>query len=146
VRAVLSVSDPVERASADGRRVKPGHVGTVYQALSGRHLGRATPRSCWLDAEGLVVSERALSKLRTGDRGATYAYQDLLRRGAPPMRPGEEGAAYVRRALEEGPFRAFRHPGAFAYAWPIGDRGERRRYAPEVLPYPKAVDAIVRST
>ena len=32
VKAVVSYSDPVPRAAADGRLVMPGHVGTIYQA------------------------------------------------------------------------------------------------------------------
>lgn len=147
VRALLSFSDPVQRLAADGRLVMPGHVGTIYQAHNGRHLGRTTPRSMWLDREGQVVSERALSKLRTDDRGAAYAYQVLLAAGAPARQRGEGGRAYVNRALREGPFRRLRHPGNLAYAWPIGARAERRRFDVALggQPYPKAVDAIVRA-
>ncbi len=142
VRAVVSFSDPVQRASTDGRLVMPGHVGTIYQAHNAAHLGRTSPRSCWLDREGRIVSERALSKLRTDDRGAAYAYEALLAAGAPARVLGEAGPAYVARALQEGPFRRLRHAGNLAYAWKVGKAaavpGER-------LPYPKADDCIVKA-
>lgn len=146
VRGVLSFADPAQRLAANGRVITPGHVGTIYQALNGRHLGRSTPRSLWLDREGQVVSERAMAKLRTDDRGAAYAYQVLRAAGAPERLPLEAGADYVRRALRSGPFRLIRHPGNLAYTWAVGDRRVRRAYdqvAMPRLPFPKA-DALVR--
>jgi hypothetical protein len=145
VRAVLSFADPVQRAGLDGRVITPGHVGTIYQASNGRHLGRSTPRSMWLDRAGQVVSERALSKLRTDDRGAAYAYQVLRAAGAPERLPLETGPAYVTRALRSGPFRPFRHPGSLAYTWALGGSRARRAYdrvAPPARPYPKAQFAV----
>jgi len=147
VRGVLSFADPAQRVAADGAVITPGHVGTIYQALNGRHLGRSRRRTLWLDAQGQVVSERALAKLRTGDRGAAYAYERLRTAGAPARLPLEDGRTYVKRALRAGPFRTLRHPGCLAYTWPLGDRRERKayqRHAPPALPFPKAATAIVR--
>lgn len=146
VQGVLSFADPAQRMAADGRVITPGHVGTIYQALNGRHLGRSTPRTLWLDREGQVVSERAMAKLRTDDRGAAYAYQVLLAAGAPAREPFEDGPAYLARALRSGPFRRIRHPGNLAYTWAVGDRRVRRAYdqvALPRLPFPKA-DQVVR--
>lgn len=143
LRALVSYSDPVPRRGADGNLILPGHVGTVYQALNARCAGRSSARTLWLDRDGQVVSERSLSKLRNGERGAGYAYRRLRAAGAPSLRPGEAGDAYVRRALAEGPFRRVRHPGNHVYLFAVGDRRHRRRvmegFAPPA-PYPEAVD------
>ncbi len=139
VRGVVSFSDPMQRKTEAGHLVMPGHVGTVYQALNGRHVGRTRPRWLHLDRAGRVVSDRALSKIRNDERGAAYAYRDLLASGAPLRQPFEEGAAYVARALAEGPFRRVRHPGNFAYTWPLGETTA----APlKALPFPKVATDI----
>src|SRR5262249_3474031 len=39
ILGVVSFSDPMPRARVDGPVVMPGHVGTVYQALSAAYLG-----------------------------------------------------------------------------------------------------------
>lgn len=69
VRAVLAYSDPVRRETSDGQTVMPGHVGTIYQAHNGRYVGRAGSRTLLLDADGRVVSERTISKIRLQERG-----------------------------------------------------------------------------
>lgn len=136
VRAVLSFSDPVPRSTTSGRKVLRGHVGTVYQALGGRYLGRSNPATLYLDREARVVSQRALSKIRVGDVGRDYAERQLVAAGAPVRNRGEDGRAYVRRVLAEGPFRKIRHPGNHAYAWPITS-GVMLGAA---LPYPKQIE------
>jgi hypothetical protein len=130
VQAVLSYSDPVPRISLAGAVVKPGHVGTVYQALNAAYRGRSSARTMLLAADGRAVSHRALSKLRADDRGAGYAYAQLRELGAPARNPLESGAAYVARAIAG--FRTQRHPGNHVYAW----RLDGRRPAGG-LPYPK---------
>lgn len=139
VRAVLAYSDPVPRTALDGAQVLPGHVGTIYQAHNGRYVGRSSARTLWLDAAGRVVSSRSLSKIRLGERGAGPAVDALVAAGAPRPRLDEEPAAWVRRALAEGPFRRMPHPGNHAYVWPVG---QRARATMRVLPpvvgfYPK---------
>lgn len=136
VRAVLSYSDPTPRSTADGHVVKPGHIGVIYQAFNGRYVGRSSPRTLHMDAAGRIVSGRALSKLRNGERGEAYAERELVAMGAPARMPGEAGVEYVRRALAEGPFRAVRHPGNHVYAWPLDREAERTAVPPQ--PYPRA--------
>jgi hypothetical protein len=138
VRGIVSYSDPVARVAADGTRVKPGHVGIVYQALNAAYRGRSTPRTQLLARDGRIVSQRALSKLRSEDRGEAYAYAQLRDMGAPERQPFESGADYVRRALSEGGFRAARHPGNHAYTWRL-DRPNR----PTSLPYPKPDNLLI---
>jgi hypothetical protein len=146
VKAVLSFSDPVQRATSTGTLVTPGHVGVVYQALGARHVGRSGARTLIIDPAGRVVSERALTKLRNEDRGARYAYAQLLQAGAPRRRPNEPGHAYVTRALTQGPFRRLRHPGSLAYLWttPNAPAGTAMGFA-DPLPYPKAFNTVVRA-
>lgn len=131
VRAVLSYSDPLPRTAADGRLVKPGHLGTIYRAFNGRHVGRSSRRVLLLDRDGRAVSGRSLSKIRRGERGAEAAIRSLVAAGAPPRRPHEDGAAYVTRALADGSFRRMPHPGNLAYVWAF-DAGARATLPPPV--------------
>jgi hypothetical protein len=120
VRALLSYADPIPRISMDGTLVKRGHLGGIYRSHNARSMGRSSPRTLILAPDGRVISDRALSKLRTGDQGAAYAYRQLQELGAPPRNPMEDDAAYVRRAIAQGPFRKMRHPGNLAFGWDIG--------------------------
>ena len=140
VRALLSFSDPVRRTATDGRVVLPGHVGTIYQAHNGRYVGRSKSKTLHVAGDGRVVSARSISKIRNEERGAAYAYRQLVDMGAPARRVGEDPGEYVRRALLEGPFRRVRHPGNHAYLWPIGDARIARAFPP-ALPYPKLAEA-----
>lgn len=133
VDAVVSYSDPVERRTVDGDLVKPGHVGVIYQAHNGRYLGRSKSETLHLDPLGRVVDRRGLSKVRNDERGAASAYDRLVAAGAPRRRLGEDGPAYVTRALAEGPFRRVRHPGNHVYAWPL----RRGVHLGAGLPYPR---------
>lgn len=150
IRSVVCYSDPVARVTESGECVKPGHQGTIYQSTGSRFVGRSSPRTLVLTPGGLVISGRTLSKIRNGETGSQYAYQQLLAAGAPVRRIGEEPADYVRRALAEGPFIRRRHPGNWVYCYGVGSRAERSassaRFAPS-LPYPKAganaVDPII---
>lgn len=131
VRLVLSYSDPVVRRRADGSAILPGHVGTVYQALGAAYHGRGKRRRLVLAPTGEVVPERAVAKLTAGHRGGRGAYERLLGWGAPPIRRGEDPAAYVDRALREGPFRVLAHPGNHVYSWaldPALQRAPAHRY------------------
>lgn len=144
VRAVLSFSDPVARRSVDGEIVTPGHVGTIYQALNGRHVGRSEARWKPLAPDGRDVTKPLLDKIRYNRKGRAYATEQLIAWGAPPPEPGETGKAWVERALEAGPFRRYRHPGNLAYVWPIGERRAALATAaafPSSRPYPKASTA-----
>lgn len=133
VRAVLSYADPVPRTTTAGRTVKPGHVGTIYQAHNGVHVGHSSARTLLLAPDGTVISARAISKLRAEDRGQDYAEAQLARAGCPARRSGESGAAYVERVTPA--LRRLKHPGNIAYAWGLDRR--TRRGLPPPLPYPK---------
>lgn len=142
IKTVLSFSDPFPRSSVDGVIVKPGHLGVLYQALSARYSGRTKARTLVIAPDGSVVSERALSKLRADDVGAAYTYRQLVDFGAPHIESGESSADYVRRALEDGPFRRVRHPGNLGYLIAVGSNTDRRcaraRWPGVALPYEKA--------
>jgi hypothetical protein len=138
IRAVISYSDPVPRYDEAGRLQKRGHIGVCYQALNARYLGRSSARTLIVAPNGTVVSERALSKLRTDDRGAAYVYRQLRAVGADTMRRGESGREYVARVLASGCFRRMRHPGNLTYAWALGpERARIERAMPPALPYPR---------
>lgn len=126
VRAIVAYSDPMERRTAAGDLVKPGHVGTIYHAHNAVPLGRGRRETLTLSPTGEVISRRALSKLRNGEQGEAYAYRQLLSWGAPKREPLESGRDYVKRALAEGPFRRVRHPGNLRFGWGVGDRRQRR--------------------
>jgi hypothetical protein len=135
LRGVVSFSDPVARISRDGRVVMPGHVGTVYQALNARYLGRGTPRTLRLLPDGTVLSARTLQKIRAGERGSIAAIAQLESFGAP--RFDGESREWVRRIV---PLitRPLRHPGNHKYAWSL----DRRLALPvQVYSYPKKVAA-----
>lgn len=145
VAGVVSHSDPMARTCADGSVVMPGHVGTIYQAHNGRYLGRGRGELLTMTRCGRVISRRSLSKLRNGERGASRVYEQLRAAGAPEIRQLEDPAAYVQRAIAEGPFRQVRHPGNHVYAWPLGDRRARRQLLEHFAPaqaYPKHVDQV----
>lgn len=129
-RAVISYSDPVERLDAEGRVVKRGHLGVVYQATNARYLGRSKAETVLLDAAGRVVSRRGLSKLRNGERGGRHVYERLLAGGLPARELGEDWTAYLGRVLPL--LRRVRHPGQHVYGWSWG--GAELRPG---LPYPK---------
>lgn len=147
INAIVSFSDPMRRVSDSGQQITPGHAGILWQALNARHLGRSKARPVVLDRAGRVISERALAKLRNGERGAGYVYQQLLAAGAPPRRAGESDPDYVSRALADGPFRRLRHPGNLAYVWPslTAPRSVAAGFRP-ALSYPKPRDVVVGCT
>ena len=131
---VLSHSDPLPRRSSKGHVVKPGHIGTIYQAKSGRFIGRASPRTEYLLPDGTVFSRRALQKIRNQEQGWRYASKILVRHGAEPLGAGEDPRTWLELWLPRLTRRR-RHPGNFKYVWPLDRR--IRRDLPKALPYPK---------
>ncbi|MCC0004642.1 MAG: hypothetical protein H6872_05690 [Methylobacteriaceae bacterium] len=123
---VLAYSDPQPRTAANGDVIFAGHVGGIYAAASAIYLGRGTARVHWVAQDATLISPRALSKLRNGERGDAYVYEQLLRHGAPRRRLNEPAADYVSRALAEGPFRRLRHRGNHVYCLPTGTHRMRR--------------------
>ncbi len=139
----LAYSDPVPRVTSKGSLIHAGHIGTIYCSNNALYLGRGTARTHWITQDGTIVSPRALSKLRNGEKGATYAYEFLISHGAPAIAPGEKEADYIHRALTDGPFRRFRHAGNHAYALPCGTHAQRqdiRRRMATDLPRPTKTD------
>lgn len=135
VRGVLSTSDPEPRTTIDGRLVFPGHVGTIYQAFNAVHLGRGKKRILRLLPDGRVFSERAISKVRSMERGWRRCAAELEAAGAAPV--GDPDAAGARAWLAtwlSRVTRPFPHPGNHRYAWSLDRRMDWR---PERLPYPK---------
>lgn len=120
VKGVLAYADPMAYDDINGRVTKKGHSGQIYRAFSASYKGTSLPRTIRLSPSGHVLSDRSLAKVRSEERGADYAYQDLLELGAPPRRAGESSRDYVRRVLVEGPFRRMRHPGKHVFTWGLG--------------------------
>jgi len=111
---VVSFSDPVPRSTLDGRVIKPGHCGTVYQALSARFLGRSPPRTLRLLPDGTALSDRTVQKLRSGEPGTQTRRSTLAALGAElPQEPDPE---VLRRVLDRYT-RPHRHAGNFKYGW-----------------------------
>lgn len=135
---VLSFSDPVPRTTAAGETLFKGHVGTVYQALNAVYTGRGKARTLRLLPDGTVFSERAMSKVRSGERGMVYAAQQLIQAGAPKVPiehlSEEERRAWLRAAVESVT-RPLKHAGNHRYAWTLQKRD--RKFLPASLPYPK---------
>ncbi len=117
---------PVARHDRAGRVRFIGHFGGIYRDSSAIYLGRTKPRRIWLTPTGTGVSERALCKLRNDERGAAYAYNLLRQYGASDRDAGDDGGAYITRALVEGPFCALHHGGNHIYAFALGTRTERK--------------------
>ena len=135
VAGIVTYADPVPRVGVDGRLMKPGHLGIIYQALNASYRGLASPRVEWLANDGRILAPRALSKVRNDERGTAYVLEQMRSMGAPDRLPFESGRDYVTRALRSGAFRSRRHPGNHAYTFWL----DRNRRAPvgARLAYPK---------
>ncbi len=136
VAGVVMFSDPVPRATSDGRQVFPGHIGTIYQASNAVYLGRGDARTLRLLPDGRVFSHRAEQKIRQRERGYKYAIAQLLAAGAREP-GGEDPRAWLRRELPRVT-RPLRHRGNHKYAIAIDRR--LRKALPTAKPYPKLRD------
>lgn len=134
VPRVVSFSDPIERTRADGTRVFPGHVGTIYQAFNGTLLGRSCARTHRLLPDGRLLSPRTMQKIRARERGVEHAAAQLEALGAEPLRDDESSVAWLNRWVS-ALTRPLRHPGNFKYVWALNRR--ERKALPRSLPYPK---------
>lgn len=114
---VVSFSDDTPRLTQGGIVTFAGHIGTIYQASNAAFLGRSTSRSIRLLPDGRVMSHRAISKIRAGERGWQYAAAILRSYGAnccpDSDLPRREWLSYWLRILT----RAIAHPGNLKYAW-----------------------------
>lgn len=137
IDGVVSFSDPVARTTAEGARVFPGHIGTIYQAANATYLGRGTARTLRLLPDGKVMSARTIQKIRAGERGWVAGREQLVAVGADalPVDASEaDRRAWLHRWLPKLT-RPLRHPGNHRYAWALTRRAAIRG-AP--FAYPKA--------
>jgi hypothetical protein len=134
IEGVVSFSDPMPRPRADGAVVFGGHVGTIYQAANAVYQGRTDRRTIYLLADGTIFSARAISKIRSRERGWRYASVQLARAGAAPLGEGDDARAWLATWLPRLT-RATRHPGNHTYLFGL-DRAVKRAL-PKSEPYPK---------
>lgn len=147
IEALVSHSDPLPRRAVDGQVVLPGHVGSIYQATNAIYAGRTKARSLWLLPNGTVFSERAMTKIRTRDRGYRYAVEQLVVHGAErPLDIGQDLGTWMHEQLRRIG-RRIKHGGNHRYLWAI-DKHLRRDIAKlalvdengDLVKYPKALD------
>lgn len=136
VVAVETCADPEPRTDERGHRVFRGHIGTVYQALNMRHLGRTGPATLRLLPDGTVLSNRTAGKLVRGERGHARAVAQLVRWGADPLRSGDDALAWLR-IWRSRLTRPMRHRGCLRYVLCLDRRRRREVLAAPALPYPK---------
>ncbi len=144
---VVSFSDPVPRQTATGHLVMPGHVGIIYQAHNAVYLGRSKAERRRLLPDGTVVHNRALAKIRNGERGCRTAVESLVSHGARPPRRDEDLRGWLSRELPRIT-RSVPHCGNHKYAWTLRRRDRRHlqryleRQVGHAIPYPKVVDTL----
>jgi hypothetical protein len=132
VRGVVTFADPMaryRRTPAGMQVVKPGHIGIVYQALGCDYLGRGTRRTLTLLPDATVLPDRAMSKVRRGERGSAGVVRRLVALGARPLEPGADPKTWLRAALLDIGATRRPHPGNHKYARRIGTRAQRTRTA-----------------
>jgi hypothetical protein len=133
-RGVVSFSDPIARTDLAGALVFPGHAGTIYQAHNAVFIGRTKSETKRLLPDGTVIPSRALDKIKKNDQGWRYVAERLELHGAEPLRPCEDGAAWLARWLPIVT-RPLKHRGNLKYAWAL--RSRDRKHLPESKPYIK---------
>jgi len=122
LEALVSHSDPLPRRDRAGKIVLPGHVGNIYQATNAVYGGRTKARGIWILPDGTVFSERAITKIRSGDRGYRYAIEQLVKHGAPrPLDLGQDLDAWLREVLP-AVARRMKHRGNHRYLWALDKR------------------------
>jgi len=137
--AIESCADPQPRTTIDGRRVHRGHVGCVYQALNGRHVGKTREASLNILPDGTVLSNRAQGKIARRERNSAGPTSQLVRFGADPLRAeatAEEALAWLRHWRAQIT-RPMRHRGNYRYVWSLSRRYRRELEQMPKLPYPK---------
>ena len=134
IRGVVSFSDPLPRHRLDGTAVMPGHVGTVYQALSFRYTGRTKAHSITMLPDGSVMHGRALAKIRAQHTGHRYAERVLEGLGAAPITEADDPALWLRQALVAVGAVNVRHPGNHRYCLTLG--GRRNAWHLALAPHP----------
>ena len=135
IEGVVSFSDPVPRTDLSGTTVFVGHFGCVYRASNAAYLGRSTARTLRVMPNGHVLSERALSKIRSRERGWRYAAEQLERAGAAPLSEHADARAWLAEWLPKLT-RTLRHPGNLRYGFGL-DRTVKKALAKVGQPYPQ---------
>lgn len=129
---IVSFSDDMPRLNEAGIPCFAGHIGTIYQASNAAYLGRGSSRTLRLLPDGRVMSERAISKIRSGERGLDYSVEILRSFGAdrcPDV--DEERRPWLSYWLHRLT-RTVSHPGNLKYAWSFSKNVKLRSLA-----YPK---------
>lgn len=116
---LLAFSDDITRTDAQGNKIFCGHLGTIYQASNAQFLGRATPRILRLLPDGRVFNERAISKIRKGEKGWRSACAILESIGASTAPDDESERREWLRLWLYRLTRPLKHPGNLKYAWPL---------------------------
>jgi hypothetical protein len=129
---LLAFADDVRRTNVEGEIVFGGHLGIVYRSSNALFLGRATARRIQLLPDGRVLGERAIQKIRKGEKGWRGAAARLEALGAPPVPEDPcERLTWLHAALASHT-RPLRHPGPLHYAWRLHPRvtvlGTPQRY------------------
>lgn len=137
ILGVVSFSDPVPRKTSEGRIVLPGHVGTVYQALSAIYVGRGTARTIRLLPDGTVLNERAIQKIRKLEKGWKGQVEKLRSFGADGI--WDDPRAWLRHWANRLT-QPLAHAGNHKYVWALGRK--MRPFLPDTLPYPKKKDGV----
>lgn len=127
IEAVVSYSDP-----------GAGHIGRVYCALSAAHRAVTRPRTV-LQAGGVTISGRTLSKIRLGEQGHAGAIDRLIAHGLPAPNAGEDPAVWLWRLERERYLTRRRQAGLYAYCFELTRKARRRGLGLPRLPYPKAL-------
>ena len=137
VVAVESCADPEPRPAADGKLTHRGHVGTVYQALNARYVGRTNAASLRLLPDGTCLNNRACGKIARREQGCDYAVAQLVRWGAEALRDDEDALTWLRTWRGQLT-RPMRHGGNHRYLWCL-DKRQRRAVLDHkpTLAYPK---------
>ncbi len=147
IEALVSHSDPLPRRDAAGTIVLPGHVGNIYQATNAIYGGRTRARAIWILPDGTVFSERAMTKIRSRDRGYRYAIEQLVKHGAErPLDLGQDLEVWLRAQLP-CIARRVKHRGNHRYLWAL-TKGLRKEIAKlafvdangHPVKYPKQLD------
>ena len=143
IAGLVAFSDPVPRYTSAGVLVKPGHVGTIYQATNAAYLGRGTGRTLVVLPDGSVLNDRAISKVRGQERGHEHVERRLMGYGARPRSLGQSSGAWLARELEAIGARQMRHPGNHRFGFVLRDRGKRSAppFGLEQSAYPKLAEA-----
>ncbi|HYE93378.1 MAG TPA: hypothetical protein VEA38_20265 [Terriglobales bacterium] len=141
IAGVVSFSDPEKRTSKTGDLVFAGHWGLIYQAHNATYLGKTNAATIRLLPNGQVISNRAIQKVRSKERGWRYVVMQLVDAGyrapsIPEMENKVRRLDWLHAALAMVT-RTMRHRGNHRYAWGLAKSVKKALSARPSLPYPK---------